>query len=353
MKILVSQAELSHALRAVSRAVSNGRSHPILAGVLLDAADGTLRLTTYDLEMGIRTSVAAAVEAPGSVVVPHRLLSDITGRMDGSEALSMATDGTRLTLEAGGGSYSLSVASADDFPALPAVDMAAGAPVDITAALAAVMPAVATDASKQLLTGVHVAIGSGAIRIEATDGHRMSSRVVDCDAPQMDAIIPARVLQQVRQPAVIAVDNRQVGIALADGTAIISATIEGVYPNVKALIPESFAQVLTVKRSALLQSLERVAVIADSHNSIVKLEATGKVLRVGSEAEANSGSESVACDGRLPTLCANVHYLIDGIKGISGDTLQIKTNTATSPVVFTSDPDANSLYLVMPVQVRS
>ena len=60
MKILVSQAELSHALRAVSRAVSNGRSHPILAGVLLDAADGTLRLTTYDLEMGIRTSIAAA-----------------------------------------------------------------------------------------------------------------------------------------------------------------------------------------------------------------------------------------------------------------------------------------------------
>jgi DNA polymerase III sliding clamp (beta) subunit (PCNA family) len=51
-------------------------------------------------------------------------------------------------------------------------------------------------------------------------------------------------------------------------------------------------------------------------------------------------------------MAANVHYLIDGIKGISGDTLSIKTNTATTPVVFTSATDADSLYLVMPVQVR-
>ena len=352
MKILVAQSELSHALRLVSRAVGSGRTHPILAGVLLQAADGQLRITAYDLDLGISTSIAAVVEAAGATVVPHRLLADIAGRLDGSEALSLAVDGARVTLTASSGSYSLSVASADDFPALPAVDAAAGAPVDLSGALAAVMPAVATDASKMLLTGIHLRSAGGTLQIEATDGHRLASRSITADLGDLDVIVPARTLQQVRQPARLAVSNRQAAIVLADGTTIISGTLEGTYPNVQALIPATFAQVLTVNRLSLLHALERVAVIADSHNSVVKLQVDDMALKVGAEAESNSGSELIACDGKLPTLAANVHYLIDGIKGISGDTLSIKTNTATTPVVFTSATDADSLYLVMPVQVR-
>jgi len=353
MKITVAQSDLSHALRAVARAVGNGRSHAILAGVLLQATDGKLHVTAYDLDLGISTTIAAAVDTAGATVVPHRLLADITGRLDGSEALSLAVDGARVTLTASSGSYSLSVASADDFPALPVVNAAAGAPVDLSGALAAVMPAVATDASKLLLTGIHLRSAGGALHIEAADGHRLATRTIAADLPDLDVVVPARTLQQVRQPATITVESRQVAIALVDGTSIISSTLEGAYPNVQALIPDAFKHSLTVNRLALLHALERVAVIADSHNSVVKLEVSNGSLKVGAEAEANSGSELIACDGKLPTIAANVHYLIDGIKGISGDTLDIKANAATTPVVITSATDADSLYLVMPVQIRS
>jgi DNA polymerase-3 subunit beta len=348
MKFTCSQSDLSHALRAVSRAVGTGRSgHPILAGVLLAADAGSVRVTAYDLDLGISTAITAAVDTTGACVVPHRLLADITGRLDASEALSLAVDGTRVTLTAAGGSYSLSVASAEDFPALPVVDAAAGAAVDLSAPLAAVLPAAATDASKQLLTGVHLVIADGAMRLEATDGHRLAVRTADTDAADLDIVLPARTLQQIRQPATITADNRQAAIALADGTLVVSRLLDGTYPNVQQLIPASYEHTATVSRLAMLAALERVAVIADSHNSVVKLTTKAKRLTIASEAEANSGSESIAMDGTLPTLAFNVHYLIDAFKHLDGDTATISGNSSTTPVVF--EP---GLTLVMPVQVR-
>lgn len=344
MKFTCSQSDLSHALRAVSRAVGTGRSgHPILAGVLLAADAGTVRVTAYDLDLGISTVIAAAVDTTGACVVPHRLLADITGRLDASEALSLAVDGTRVTLTAAGGSYSLSVASAEDFPALPVVDAAAGAAVDLSAPLAAVLPAAATDASKQLLTGVHLVIADRAMRLEATDGHRLAVRTADTDAADLDIVLPARTLQQIRQPATITADKHQAAIALADGTLVVSRLLDGTYPNVQQLIPASYEHTATVSRLAMLSALERVAVISE----VVKLTTAANRLTIAAEAEANSGSESIAMDGTLPTLAFNVHYLIDAFKHLSGDTATISGNTSTTPVVF--EPGLN---LIMPVQIR-
>ena len=222
MKVVTSQTELNNALRLVARAVGNGRTHAITAGVLLHAADGVLTVTAYDLELGITTAISASVEAHGATVVPHRLLSDIIGRLDASEVVSLAISGNRLALVSLGGSYSLSVAAAGDFPALPVVDAANGIAIDLTGPLAAVMPAASTEASKQLLQGIHLATG----RVEAIDGHRLAICAIDSDA-ELDVVLPVRCLQQVRQPATIAIDGGQVGIALADGTQITSRTLDG------------------------------------------------------------------------------------------------------------------------------
>lgn len=348
MKLVISQSELNNALRMVARAVGSGRTHPILAGVLLSATDGLLTVTAYDMELGITTAISASVEAHGETVVPYRLLSDIIGRLDASEAISLAVSDKRLALTSLSGSYSLSVASALDFPALPVVDAANGIAVDLTAALAAVMPAVSTDDSKQLLTGVHITTG----RVEATDGHRLAVCAIDLDA-DLDVVLPVRCLQQVRQSAVIAISKGQVGIALADGTQITSRTLDGTYPNVQQLIPAKFAHSLTVDRVQLLRALERVAIIAVNHNSVVKLSTATEVLAITAEADANSGAESIVTTGTLPDLAINVTYLIDGLKTMNAKSVTISANTTTTPVTLTPDGKDGHTYLIMPVQIRS
>jgi DNA polymerase-3 subunit beta len=344
MKITCTQSDLSRALRAVGRAVGNGKTHPILSGVLLAAVGGKLQLTAYDLQIGIQSTIDAMVDTPGATVVPYRLLADITGRLDAASVVSLTVDGDRVALATAGGSYSLSAASADDFPGLPAVDAAEGSAIDLAAPLAAVLVAASTDESKQVLTGVHLISDGKELRIEATDGHRLALRTLTCNAPDMDVVIPARSMAQVRGPASFAVDGGHVAIQLDTATRMITRTLDGTYPQVQQLIPATFKTLATCNREALLAALERIACV--SPNDIVRLTVKAGAIEVTAESETSSGAESVACDGKLPQLAVNVHYMVDGLKGFTDTDITIQANAATTPVVI------GQTYLVMPVQIR-
>ena len=349
MKFTASQADLSSALKTISRAISNGRTHKVLAGTLLTATDdGNLTLTGYDLELGITTVITASVETPGSIVIPHRLLSEITSRLDGALSVSVADGGDRCTIASTSGSYSLSCDAADDFPDLPTLEAATGASMALQGVLPAVLPACSTDESKAILQGVRVACNGAACSLAATDGHRMVMRSVDSDTPAMALTVPARAMALLREPVTVASDNAHVSFTAGD-TTITSRILTGTYPNVTQLVPERFDYIATVDRVAFLRALERVAVIADSHNSVVKLS-DGKLT---AETETSSGAESIAFDGELPDIAANVHYLLDGVKGFTGSQLQIRANTSTTPVVLADPDDVVNIYLVMPVQVKS
>ena len=348
MKFTASQADLSSALKTISRAVSNGRTHQVLAGALLTAtADGNLALTGYDLELGITTVITASVEAPGSIVIPHRLLSEITSRLDGALTVSMAGNGDRCEIASTSGSYSLSCDAADDFPDLPTLEAATGACMALQGVLPAVLPACSTDESKAILQGVHVVCDGAACSLTATDGHRLVMRSVESDTPAIALTVPARAMALLREPVTVAADAVHVSFTAGD-TTITSRILTGTYPNVAQLVPERFDYTATVDRVAFLRALERVAVIADGHNSVVKIS-DGQLT---AETETSSGAESIAIDGELPDIAANVHYLLDGVKGFTGQQLQIRANTSTTPVVLADPDDVVNIYLVMPVQVK-
>ena len=347
MKLLTSQAELSSLLKTVARAVSAKPSHPILAGVLMTASAGALKATAYDLELGITSTIEASVETAGSTVVPYRTLLELTSRMEATEAISLAIDGTQLKLTSTSGSYSLTVEDAADYPQLPAVAVSD----DYTdlSALAAVLPAASSDAAKQVLTGVHMHAALGNLRMAATDGHRLS--IVNIESTALfSAIIPARCLALIKQPAAIAFDNQHVSLTFVDGTTIISRTLAGTYPNVQQLIPETFDYSITINRVQLLNALQRVAVIG---TNVIKLDAQSKTLTLSAEVDANSGIESISITGSLPLLAFNPIYLIDGLRSFHSDTVTINANSSVAPVILTNPADLSQTYLIMPVQVRT
>ena len=347
MKLLTSQSDLSHLLKTVARAVSAKPSHPILGGVLMTASAGALKATAYDLELGITSTIEASVETPGSTVVPYRTLLELTSRMEATEAISLAIDGTQLRLTSTSGSYSLTVEDAADYPQLPAVAVSD----DYTdlSALAAVLPAASSDAAKQVLTGVHMHAALGNLRMAATDGHRLS--IVNIESTALfSAIIPARCLALIKQPAAIAFDNQHVSLTFVDGTTIISRTLAGTYPNVQQLIPETFDYSITINRVQLLNALQRVAVIG---TNVIKLDAQSKTLTLSAEVDANSGIESIAITGSLPLLAFNPTYLIDGLRSFHSDTVTINANSSVAPVILTNPADLSQTYLIMPVQVKT
>ena len=332
MKLVCSQSELSASLQLVSRAVAARPTHPVLANVLLtaDAGTGRLSLTGFDLSLGIQTSIAADVEASGAITLPARLFGEIVARL----AADALVKGLRATLFASSG-----------------------------------------DEAKQLLTGVHLSLADACLECAATDGHRLAVLRLREAGQQQDAepggepfavTVPSRSLRELErlisgrqseEPLSLFCDRGQVVFLWAD-QVLTSRSLDGTYPNYGQLIPDSFNRSICVDRRALVSALERVAVLADQHNNVVKLstEAGTSQLQVQADAQdVGRGSEALAAEiqGEPIQIAFNVRYLLDGLKAMSSEQVTLHCNAPTTPAVLRPLDEAAFTYLVMPVQIRS
>ena len=386
MKLVCSQTELSSSLQLVSRAVAGRPTHPVLANVLLtaDAATGRLSLTGFDLSLGIQTSLAAAVETSGAITLPARLFGEIVSRLssDSPLTLSCPEGEEQVELTSLSGTYRMRGMPADDFPDLPLAQ--SGIPIRLDAAslvkgLRATLFASSSDEAKQLLTGVHLRLAGEGLECAATDGHRLAVQRLDdalapgTETPSADGeepfavTVPARSLRELErllsgrpsdEPLSLFSERGQVVVLWAD-QVLTSRTLDGTYPNYRQLLPESFNRRLVLNRRAFTASLERVAVLADQHNNVVKISSDPQAGQVQIRADAQdvgSGSEAVAAviEGEAIEIAFNVRYLLEGLKAIAADQVVLQCNGPTTPAVLAPvGEDGNFTYLVMPVQIRS
>jgi len=385
MKVVCSQSELNAALQLVSRAVATRPTHPVLANVLLtaDAGSNRLSLTGFDLNLGIQTSLAANIDSSGAITLPARLLGEIVSRLSSDTPITLVTDdaGDQVELTSLSGSYQMRGMPADDYPDLPMVE--SGQPLKLQAsglvqALKGTLFASSADEAKQLLTGVHLRFAQKSLEAAATDGHRLAVLEVDDalhDAAPSDDLesdgfavtLPARSLREVErlmagwrseEPVSLFCDRGQV-VFLAADQMVTSRTLEGTYPNYRQLIPDGFTRTISLDRRALIGALERIAVLADQHNNVVKFSTQPEdgVVQLSADAQdVGRGSESLPATltGDAMQIAFNVRYLLDGLKALGSDQVVLHCNAPTTPAVLKPDGETESFtYLVMPVQIRS
>ena len=388
MKLVCSQAELNTALQLVSRAVASRPTHPVLANVLLTADAGTdrLSLTGFDLSLGIQTALTASVESSGAITLPARLLGEIVSRLSSDSPITLATDeaGEQVELKSLSGSYQMRGMSADDFPELPLVESGNAVKVNARALLTALrgtLFASSSDEAKQLLTGVHLHFDGKAMEAAATDGHRLAvlsladaldvettlSSDTDDEGENFAVTLPSRSLREVERliagwrgddQVSLFCDKGQV-VFLAADQVVTSRTLDGTYPNYRQLIPDGFARSFDVDRRAFIAALERIAVLADQHNNVVKVsgDSTSELLQISADAQdVGSGSESLSAEftGDAVQIAFNVRYVLDGLKVMDSDRIVLRCNAPTTPAIISpKDDDIGFTYLVMPVQIRS
>jgi DNA polymerase III subunit beta len=345
MQLTTCQSDLDHALRTIAPAVGVRSTHPILDCCLITAAGGTMTVTGFNLDLGITVTCPAAVATEGAVALPYRLLAGIVSRMEPDEAIRLS-DGS---VTASSGSYGLAECDGADYPALPVVE-ASGAELALSAGIRACMTCASSDASKQLLTGIHLANGF----MEATDGHRLMRVAVDLP-DGINLILPASTMRLLQdRTATVAHSGGHAVINTGDGVVIYSRILDGTYPDVAKLIPDSFKHAITLDRHRFTRALERVAIIAEAHNSVIRIQQVNGTVAITAEADANNGKELMRVEGKGEGEWAfNVHYLLDGLKAFKGyESVTLHANAATTPVVLTPTDVDGVTYLVMPIQVR-
>jgi len=386
MKLNCSQAELNTALQLVSRAVSNRPTHPVLANVLLaaDEVTGKLRLTGFDLSLGIQTSISASIEDSGAITLPAKLFGEIVSKLSNDSPLILTSDETsqQVELTSKSGTYQVRGMLADDFPDLPLVESGTSLklnPLLLSNAIKSTLFASSTDDAKQLLTGINLTFDGYGIESAATDGHRLAvlnlnnilSESQDVNKPldvdKFSITLPSKSLREVEKflsacdiskPINFFIDKGQVVFISVDEIITIRA-LEGSYPNYSQLLPDSFENTLEFDRKEFIASLERIAVLADQHNNVIKVTTDGseKLIKISTDAQdIGTGFESlpVSFQGESFQIAFNVRYLLDGLKVIDSNLIKLSCNSPTTPAVFSPiNSDVNFTYLVMPIQIRN
>jgi len=384
MKLICTQSDLNTHLSLVSRAVPSRPSLPVLANVLLNADETTQRvsLTGFDLSLGVQTSFSAQVEAGGTLTLPAKLLTDIVSRLpDGELTLDAEADGSLATLTCALGRYQVRGMAADQYPELPTLDNGEATHLlveSLVEGLRGSLFATSGDETKQVLTGVHVTAEGDEMEFAATDGHRLAvvqtvkpgaETETAAAAPKVatfDVTVPGKALRELERMLQMHPSVEAIAVRFDQGQLIFewehqritSRLLEGQYPNYRQLIPRQFSRQMTVERRLFISALERIAVLADQKNNIVKLSLDGTKQEIVVSVDApdvGNGREAVAAQisGEDLDIAFNVRYLLEGLKAFNTTEIQMQFNAATSPSIVTPLGGMKMTYLVMPVQIRS
>ncbi len=398
MKFRVPRDVLADAVAWTARALPVRPSAPVLAGLLIEAGplddgssgDGSshdgqgLRLSTFDYETSARATLSAEVAEEGTVLVSGRLLADICRSLP-DKPVDVSVEGAKATLVCGSARFSLQTMPVEDYPTLPEMPQARGTVASsvFAQAVTQAVTAAGRDDMLPVLTGVRVELDGESIAMLATDRFRLSQRELTWSpgTPDVDAaaLVPAKVLSETAKALT---GGAEVSIALSspgaggagegiigfEGTAGAGGTrrtttrlLDGEFPKVRSLFPTEHLTVARVDRAALVDSVKRVALVAE-RNTAVQLAFSDGVLTL----DAGSGEEAMASEsleahvtGDDLTTGFNPGYLLDGLTALEQPVVELAFTQSSKPVVLSGvdslegEADTSFRYLLMPRRLLS
>jgi DNA polymerase-3 subunit beta len=354
--------DLASTLGIVARGLSSRSAVQVLTGIYLQAADGKLTLAATDMEVSLRATVPGEVAGDGAVVVPGRLLADLV-RLLPDASVTLAFDESEGVLQVTSGSYSskVNVFSAEDFPRLPSLDVALHT-VDAPALLGTidkVARAASRDESRPVLTGILVRFEGDRLTMAATDSYRLSVKetALGESGPELDAIIPARALQELARLAAgaetvsLGVHENHVILGVGD-VWLTSRRIDGQFPNYNQLLPETFEVEVTTPRLPLLEVVRRAGVMAQRNSPLRLRFAEGELTISAQTQDVGEAQESLEVEyaGEPLEIGFNPDFLRDGLEAVGGETVQLRLINPLRPGLIAA-PDESFWYLIMPIRL--
>src|SRR5580658_4529514 len=203
MKLSVSKEKLLEGLQTVQNVVSTRTTLPILSNVLLEAEDGQLRLTTTDLDVGVRGSIEATIEKPGAATLPARRLFSIIHALPSAEVLIEIDSKSAASIRCGPSFFKILGLPQEEFPPLSKFDDAKTFTIrqkDLRDGLRKTSYAISTDETRYMLNGILFSFKDNKLTLVATDGRRLALVDVELEFPrshEVDIILPTKAVTEL------------------------------------------------------------------------------------------------------------------------------------------------------------
>ncbi|MDR7383302.1 DNA polymerase III subunit beta [Promicromonospora iranensis] len=373
MKFRVERDVLADAVTWTARTLPTRPPAPVLAGVRIEAdAQGVINLASFDYETSARSEIPAEVAEPGTVLVSGRLLAEISRALP-NKPVDVALEGNKVVVTCGASRFTLLTMPVDEYPALPGLPEVSGTVSGdaFTHAVAQVTVAASRDDTLPLLTGVRVEIEGERITLLSTDRYRLALRELTWTpaTPGFSAValVRARTLSDVAK-SLGSGGLVNVGLSTGQGLDLVgfeaggrqttSQLVEGDYPAVRRLFPDSTPIHAVVATAPLIEAAKRVSLVAERNTPIRLSFSDGQVVLDaghGDDAQASEALEAVLV-GEDIAVAFNPQFLLDGLGALGTDFVRLSFTHPNKPVEFTGqgsldgEDDSAYRYLLVPIR---
>lgn len=362
MKVQTTKEKLLSHIQVVQNIVTPRVSLPILSNILLEAETGKMRLVTTDLDIGISCEYPVETVEIGAITIPTKRFADIIRELPEGQLTITAKKNNMVAIQTETCEFKIMGLPKEEFPKLPEFKDKEVIKIEqgvLKEMLLKTSFAVSHDETRYILNGVLLKVESNKINLIATDGRRLAfiekNINITINKP-VNVIIPSKTISELNRNLR---EDGDVSIVLGDNQIlfdlgvilIISRLIEGEFPDYRQVVPEPQKDKIKINREKFLSGLKRAALLSTQDYQAVKLEVfKNKLVVLKSTPDVGESREEMDSEyaGKELAIGFNPIYLIDVLKNLQDETVNLEISDSTKPGVIRSD---GYLYIVLPMRL--
>lgn len=367
MKLIVTPSNLRAGVTPAAGASPTRTTLPVLSHVRIEADAEGVMFTGTDLDVGVLVRVAADVEQQGTILLDGRRLGEIANAIPG-QPVHLSAEADRIAIRCGSYRGNLVGLPAEEFPSIPTFDFtrAARLPASLVQdMIQRVSWAVSREETRPILQGVLWQIEAEAMRMVATDGHRLAVYEVPVSSVEDlrgDLIVPARALENLRK----LVDSKQdIEVARAENyvafrqgdVQVYCRLIEGPYPNYKQVIREDNDKFAETEAKLLDDVLKLILITASDQTHRIRFSLNGTTRLSADTPDLGGGSQEipVSYDGDPMEIGFNGLYFREVLKYMPTRRIKMAFKAPERAAIFypAADDDAElPLFKILLMPLR-
>ena len=368
MRFSCSANKLIEGLQIATKALAQRTTNPILEGVLIETDADQVILTCSDERITIVTRIEATIEEPGRGVAPGKLFNEIIRRLPEDTVSISMNEKYVFNIRSSASKMNISGQDADLFPPLPKLEdvREVSLPQDMLRDMIQKTEfAIAADDMREVLTGCLLEIENGDVNMVALDGYRLALCRMKCSdvLEKFSAIIPGCAVGDIGKLlsddenafANLSFGGGKLHIGL-DRTDIYVILVAGQYVNYRQILPKSFQTKIITDLEPFRRCVDRAQLIArEGNNNLLLLRIANGELVIEAHSQIGDVHEEldIQQEGANVNIAFNVKYLIDVVRYIDAEQIEIHLNNAISPCIINPVGNPDDIHLVLPVRTSA
>lgn len=369
MKFVCEKEKILKGINSVINGVSSKTTMPILEGILIQTNDNEVKLTSYDLEIGIEYILDANILEQGNTVVNAVMFSEIIRKLPNAEIQIRINENNLLEIECENSLYKLATMNPEEFPELPRIDIDNSVKLEQTTLknmIRKTIFAVSTEENRPIFTGSLFEVIDHKLNVVAVDGYRLAIKSKEVEnASDFSCVIPGKTLNEVNKIIADSFDGITVGIAKnqalfeMENCKIVTRLLDGEFLKYSNAIPQNWETRIKVNKNNIQNCFERILLISASSTEKekkypVKINIeVGKVTIFCSNQTGDAKEEIIVdTEGKDLEIGFNPRFFLDALKAIDDEEVYIEFGTNRSPCIIRPIEDGDYVYMILPIKMK-